>query len=216
MRSRMLRPLAFFGVGSLLALGCGGSISGGDGGNNDGGGNDSGTVPDGGECVPGATRKLDCNTCFCQGDGHWACTGIACIDGGPPGPLPVSDPGLVTCAGAPCKVPGNYCCNTGLTPMPSAQKCVPDITSACGGLRVMCDESADCTNGDVCCVPPNANIRIALNAQCSPKGSCKDPTYFPQLCKTNAECDNGQPCVSQICLGALVWSCGGVDPKRCQ
>ena len=202
----------------LLAwlAGCGGAVANGDGGLGSDGGSDGGAGVDGG-CVPGTMRMVDaCNWCQCAQNGTWACTGIACLDGGPPPPLPASDPNLITCAGAPCKVPGNYCCNTGITPSPAAQKCVPDTTSACGGLRQMCDEAADCSGGQVCCVTPNAAIRIALNAECAPKGSCKDPTYFPQLCKTNAECDNGQPCVPQPCLGVTIWSCGGIDPKRCQ
>jgi hypothetical protein len=204
-----------FSLPALLVLAaCGGSVVSIDGGGADGGGTDASPNVDGGaQCVWGETKQLDCNTCKCMQNGQWACTGIACIDAGP---TPPSDPGVVPCGGTPCKVPGNYCCDTSQNPMPTPSKCVPDITSSCGGLRQACNEAADCPNGDVCCVPPNANIRIALNAQCSPKGSCMDPTYFPQLCRTNAECDNGKPCVQQLCLGVTVWSCGGIDPKRCQ
>jgi hypothetical protein len=209
MSRRFLAPPLF-----VLLAACGGSVVALDGGSDDAGAGDaSPDVDGGGVCTPGETHKIDCNTCTCMQNGQWACTGLACIDSGPG---PMSDPGVVTCAGAPCKVPGNYCCDQALVPTPSTQKCVPDSTSACGGLRQACDEAADCNSGDVCCVPPNANIRIALDAQCSPKGSCKDATYAPQLCRTSAECDNGQSCVQQLCLGAVVWSCGGIDPKRCQ
>lgn len=201
-------------MGFLLSAACGGAVSGGDGGGGDSSAPDASGSEGGGACTPGDTRKVDCNTCTCAADGRWACTGLACVDAMPP--LPVSDPGFVTCAGAPCAVPADMCCDASLVPMSSTQKCVPQTMSACGVLRRTCDEAADCGGGQVCCIPPNANIQIALNAQCEAKGSCKDPTYFPQLCKTSAECDNGMACVMQTCLGAVVWTCGGIDPKRCQ
>ena len=119
----MRQPLFFAcaaGVIALIAAACGGSVV------SDcppGGCADSGT--DSGTCTNGQTKPAGdgCNTCTCM-NGTWGCTLMACVDSGPP-----VDPGNVPCAGGPCAVPGNYCCDTP-TLDGGVEKCVPDSTSA--------------------------------------------------------------------------------------
>ncbi len=167
---------------------------------------------DAGKCIEGSTRPAGdgCNTCTCM-NGTWGCTLIACVDGGAPKPDPLN----VTCAGAPCAVPGNYCCDTP-TLDGGVEKCVPDSTSSCAGLRRACDEAADCagvTGTKVCCIPPNAAQLVAYNAQCTL--SCKGDPFAYQLCKTTAECENGQACVTQTCNGYTISTCGPIPANRC-
>lgn len=166
---------------------------------------------DGGVCADGATKPAGdgCNTCTCM-NGQWGCTLMYCTDAGPP---PTSDPGQITCAGAPCSVPANYCCD-GATADGGTEKCVPGFTSSCGGLRRACDEALDCPGGQVCCIPPDAAPFIAYNAQCA--ATCKNDPLSYQLCKTDLECENGLTCVTQICHGKEIRSCGALPASRCQ
>jgi len=165
----------------------------------------------GGACVDGTTQPAGdgCNTCTCM-NGQWGCTLMDCIDAGPP---PSSDPGQITCAGAPCSVPAHYCCDDA-TADGGTEKCVPASTSACGGLRRACDEAADCGGGQVCCIPPNAAPFVAYNAQCAV--TCKNDPLSYQLCKTDQECENGLTCVTQVCHGKEIRSCGPLPANRCQ
>jgi hypothetical protein len=72
-RRSILRALAraFAHAPLFLAVACGGTTSGDTPG-------DAGS--DAAGCTKGETKKLDCNSCTCQGDGLWACTTIACMD----------------------------------------------------------------------------------------------------------------------------------------
>jgi hypothetical protein len=158
-------------------------------------------------CTNGETRKVDCNTCTCM-NGAWACTGIACIDGGP---VPPSDPGSVTCAGKPCASSDHFCCD-----QQGVESCMAQPEpGTCAGPQRVCDEAADCQGGQVCCIPPNANIVVAYFTQCAKTCGINDP-YQYQVCKTSAECQNGQPCLGQLCQGKMIFTCGGQIPsKRC-
>lgn len=164
------------------------------------------------KCTNGDTRPAGdgCNTCTCM-NGTWGCTLMACVDSGTTN----SDPGNIPCGGAPCAVPGGYCCDTP-TLDGGVEKCVPATTSSCAGLRRACDEAADCagvTGAKVCCIPPNAAQLVAYNAQCVL--SCKGDPFAYQLCKTSAECENGQACVTQTCAGHVISSCGPIPANRC-
>ncbi|MDB4995507.1 MAG: hypothetical protein JWM74_2939 [Myxococcaceae bacterium] len=119
------------------------------------------------------------------------------------------DPGLIACGGAPCKVPGNYCC---IDAFDGGKACKDDSVSSCGGDRKACDETADCTGSTpLCCSPPSAAAppRYYDSTFCAP--TCA--TY--QVCKTNAECVNGKPCVPQTCRGRTVQTCGALPAGAC-
>ena len=122
-----------------------------------------------------------------------------------------SDPGVVDCNGTPCASNGSYCC---VEPPPGTIRCVPETTSSCGGLRRQCDESADCPTGEQCFIPPNAAIFVAYNTTCA--AFVPGDPYSYQVCKSSAECVNGQPCVAQNCRGQIIRTCGPIPAQRCQ
>jgi hypothetical protein len=84
-------------------------------------------------------------------------------------------------------------------------------------LRRACDETADCDPGNVCCIPPNANIALAYNSQCVPSAQCSgmDP-YAYRMCKSSSECPANVACVTQPCHGYVISTCGGIPAQRCQ
>jgi hypothetical protein len=120
-----------------------------------------------------------------------------------------SDPGFVTCGDAPCSVPDHYCCDT-----PSSETCVPNTVSGCAGERRLCDEAADCPVGQVCCVPFAEAPFFVHSTLCST--SCdRTGLQGTQVCKTDSECKNAQPCQQQTCSGKVVRACEQIDPNFC-
>lgn len=122
------------------------------------------------------------------------------------------DPGSVPCGDQACAVPDNVCCDA--RELGGALRCVPQSVSSCSGLRRQCNEAADCSPGQVCCIPPNAAVRLAYNAQCLPRGECGGP-YWIQLCSGDAECA-GARCTVQSCVGASIAACGEIRTERCR
>lgn len=161
------------------------------------------------ECVDGQTRQLNCGTCTCSGH-MWECTMKICADAGTK--LPASDPGNVQCNGAPCAVADHFCCD-----QKNAPSCMKrPLPGTCAGPQRECDEAADCTGGNVCCIPPNQAVTLAYFATCAKSCGINDPFSY-QLCKSDSECENGKPCIGQPCLGTLIYNCGGSIPQnRCQ
>ena len=215
MRRLLFACASVLGLG-LLFVRCGGSTVGDLDGGAEGGG---GGGPDACACVDaqpmckdGDTKKVDCNTCTCSG-GLWACTLLACVDAGPPeGGLPTTDPGSVRCNGATCAAINHFCCDQS-----GAESCLAKpIPGACAGFTRECDEKADCIGQNVCCIPPNASIKVAYNTRCEANCGNNDPFSY-QVCKTSAECLNGMACIGQPCLGTVIYTCGGlIPPNRCQ
>ncbi len=121
---------------------------------------------------------------------------------------PGSDPGFIQCGGAPCISEINYCCDE---PSTNTQKCVPLSTSACGGYRISCDETADCSAGTVCCTHLSNTSFFDYSTSC--QMDCGTESY--PTCKSDNEC-NGVPCVSQVCHGATIWTCGPIPMANCQ
>jgi hypothetical protein len=127
-----------------------------------------------------------------------------------------------TCDGVnPCDLRTNTCClaNGPSASMPLVGTCVAGGTTGCANNQatVHCLQSADCTGSLSCC----GEILVLLGqveAYChdlSTQPLCPfaaSPTFSQigvQLCKTDAECRNGQPCVHQVCsYGADVHLCG--------
>jgi hypothetical protein len=120
------------------------------------------------------------------------------------------DPGFVACNGVQCESTTSYCC---VEPPPGTIRCVAQTTSSCGGLRRQCDEAADCPTGEQCYIPPNAALFVAYNTTC---GAFTPDPYSYQVCKSSAECVNGQTCVAQNCRGQVIRTCGQIPAQRCQ
>jgi hypothetical protein len=131
----------------------------------------------------------------------------ASADGGqtiPDGGLPPT-PGEVACGNLSCDVPENQCC---IPFVGGAATCVPSTQACIGGVTVDCNEAADCSHGDVCCVSilggPTTTAQFACQA--APCGSPADG--HAQACRTNQECIGGAACTVQVCEGVTVELCG--------
>ena len=128
-----------------------------------------------------------------------------------------------TCNGTdPCDLRSNTCClANGMSGLVGT--CVPGRTTSCcpptgncTQATVHCSQASDCPVGLSCC----GDIIVLLGqveARCVSVPQGATCPYVPwtnsqigvQLCKTDAECTNGQPCIHQTCLyGAQLSMCG--------
>jgi len=108
------------------------------------------------------------------------------------------------CGTTPCDLRTNTCCVPTDGGVSGAQ-CKPGTSAACsaGTATFHCQQMSDCANGDVCCGVYDLLAGTA-QTQCQ-SGSCQ----IAQVCKTNGECRNGQPCTEQLCQGqATLQLCG--------
>ena len=95
-----------------------------------------------------------------------------------------------------------------------------------------CDESADCTNNQICCYVKQqgggggGGGQPSFTAACSTRTLCRTfenggggggmPTFKPrpQICKTSAECGDAGTCNPKTCDGFKLHVCG--SPDGCQ
>lgn len=87
----------------------------------------------------------------------------------------------VMCGGDRC-APGERCCNQFTSRACQAR------SSVCPLVPTDCDGPEDCDTGQICCVGPNAEMRIS--AQCITGAACpgEGPTMSLMTCHTDAEC----------------------------
>jgi len=166
---------------------------------------DGGTVcrtSDGRTLHPGESFALDCNTCFCQASGDFACTGLACVDAGPPGCHSIADcPSGSMCIGPAgcgvawhceavggCTADESPFCSCNNTTVYGSSSCPPEPylhTGACEGVDAgecngaFLDPSGNCI-GPVdqplpayCCGPVDAGV--CDGAFLDPSGLCRGP-----------------------------------------
>jgi hypothetical protein len=137
-----------------------------------------------------------------------------------------------TCDGTnPCDLRSNTCClqssMTGLSGTciaGASSSCCPDGGS-CNQATVHCLQALECGGGMSCC----GDILFLLGQVVSSCAAIPDGGTCPaipwslseigvQLCKTDAECINGQPCTHQMCVyGAVLDMCGlqSDNPLNC-
>jgi hypothetical protein len=175
---------------------------------NDSGKADSATPADSGM---GAGDAANADSATPPGD-----SGAGAGDGGPgPGLLP--DPGAITCGATTCPdasgtPPMNevraYCCVLGPnTGNPVSQTCEYQNLGACeSGKPYYCDEAADCNAGLVCCMSNDLRAWTACESTCT----------GVTLCKSSAECTNGQPCTPVTCDGQHIGTCGPLPASLAQ
>jgi len=131
----------------------------------------------------------------------------AAIDGlGPPTPMQV----VCGTAGMVC-IPGqSRCCYSGA----STTQCLAVTGTNCTGAEVNCDEAADCSNGQVCCLEPDFGGTGLPSIYC--RADCSDLTQKARVCKRDLDCPNNEPCRAVSCRGAIVGTCNGRRPTICQ
>lgn len=121
-----------------------------------------------------------------------------------------SGSGKVSCGDGECNVATQVCCVVpGGNDRPSGTCQAPN--TACSGVRLTCDEAADCAFGEVCCTEPADTDGPAT--ACRP--SCVTGLPRTQVCKTDAECGPSGACRPFDCRGRF----GGLtfcsEPDRC-
>lgn len=117
------------------------------------------------------------------------------------GPIPEaglpSDPLGIECGNKSCASATQACCY----PTTGFLYC-PLTTTACNGVAAACDEAADCSNGQVCCI--TAIVKFGVQAECKTACTVNDR----QACRTTSEC-NGSACKPWRCAGSDLATCGG-------
>jgi hypothetical protein len=106
---------------------------------------------------------------------------------------------------------GSACCET-IDKGAPAYSCGPIASgSFCFmGAIEQCDEKADCTGNDVCCIQ---FLPQGVTATCMP--TCITNAERYQACKTDKECETGGPCATHTCRsGEVVQTC--TTPLECK
>jgi hypothetical protein len=111
------------------------------------------------------------------------------------------------CNNAECAVPANECCNTGT----NTEACLP-AGMACSGNKISCDEKADCTGGQVCCLDVTNELTDAFTISCL--ATCGTGIGKAQICTTNAECSGGA-CSVYNCENNLTEACESPAASFC-
>lgn len=102
------------------------------------------------------------------------------------GPVLVSTPGKIECSAGLCGK--KYCCGAPKLTGGYDWQCVDNCGFfGVGAIDYACDEKADCSGSQVCCV--NTALSAWVGSGC--RSSCGSD---PQLCLTNAECPTGKTC----------------------
>ncbi|MBS2015236.1 MAG: hypothetical protein JST00_20270 [Deltaproteobacteria bacterium] len=122
-----------------------------------------------------------------------------------------SNPGKVTCGTTECATAadggfgfGPYCC----VRADGGATCETAQNACFNGLRLRCDEKADCTdNGDDCC--------LSVGGGGFSGSSCQNNCFGNQarLCKTSADCGDGGACSTITCGGRQYRACN--KPPGC-
>jgi hypothetical protein len=127
--------------------------------------------------------------------------GLPLDDAGPIGTPGASDPGKLTCGTSQCTTATDVCCAkfAGFPPGDAGVTLACQASGdTCTGVKFGCDETPDCTNGDICCTSGGGS-------KCG-----KSCGFFDkQLCKVSSECPDAGTCSAYDCPGGLkVMACG--------
>ena len=119
-----------------------------------------------------------------------------------------SNPKQLRCGNQTCNTDEQYCCV-----LDSGGTCIDEGSDAgCQGIEVGCDEQADCDDTDVCCGTAQGND---VSVECVSASACNNPFRNRRVCKTNEECGDAGPCVTQPCKGIIISTCGGIPQSVC-
>jgi hypothetical protein len=127
------------------------------------------------------------------------------------------------CGTTPCDLRSNTCCIS----LTLETRCIAGVSASCKSTEaaVHCLQACECPDNGVCCGVDNTLVGfVESECQAVPAGGLCNPhpqtatQASEQLCKTDAECTNGQGCISQTCIdGAMLNICGlqSQDPFDC-
>lgn len=165
-------------------------------------------------CTPGAARDAadGCSTCYCDANGAWQCTAIACSNKCAPGAsIPATD-GCNTCT---CQANGTWSCTnkacTTCTPGVhrlvdgcNATTCIADTAGAPGWGPITEIGCGTCITGRTKPAGDNCNTCI-----CTDKGtwSCTDHAC-PKCTSGDVAADGSSWCMNCTCNAAGGWQCG--------
>ncbi len=115
--------------------------------------------------------------------------------------------GHVVCgSNAACDLSASSCCVLA----DGGGACVPGTAASCGvggadPVKRLCDETADCPSGLVCCfeIINNSQIGSSCHTDCGGNGGRR-----AQACRQQAECQNGTCQVRNCTAGGPIESCG--------
>ncbi|HEX7666414.1 MAG TPA: hypothetical protein VF407_17935 [Polyangiaceae bacterium] len=169
------------------------------------GGEVSAVGPDGGASGHGSTASAPKSI-----DDGW--------DGGLIGPTP----GTIRCGDTDCDKATQDCC-IAHDVTPATNGCAKKGQIQCNGTQVRreCDEEADCNPDEFCCAADVEGLPVSIGMYCvNPKLNGMPPGCgLGELvaCSSDADCDAvGQPaCVSQVCRGNVLQTCGLLPSSWC-
>lgn len=111
----------------------------------------------------------------------------------------------IVCGGDVCDLTSEECC----VPFGAEGSCVPAGTCE-NAASFSCSSSAQCDEGEVCCFSGGGGPGTDPSAECAPQCGGGGPNGGGlQLCETEAECEDGEPC-EEAPFGFKV--CGGFGP----
>ncbi len=181
--------MRIYSFGLVVCVACGGGGSTGD---------DSGTMTDGSVTTDG-TSPTDGTVSDQQNPQDTGNDGMN-----------MTPMGQVSCGGATCMTPMQYCCQGMAMDGGSALSCVMGGGACNKDGRRMCDDKADCPMGEVCCYEANNGL---LGSSC--RATCGMNRV--QACKTSPECQmDGGMCAMHSCMGGAgtVMTCAPI-PNVC-
>lgn len=109
------------------------------------------------------------------------------------------DPGITCGQSTYCNEGTQYCCATAVGAGTTQYACKDNTVSACAGLRLPCDDKADC-QGNICCGTFDKNLgytAVECKATCGP-GTAN--TSYVHFCDPNAPTDECQS-IGRSCSG---------------
>jgi hypothetical protein len=120
-------------------------------------------------------------------------------------------PGEVACGTNTCEVPAEKCCGSMGSCVASTETC-PTIPCGfyCAGdasevVEISCDDSGDCSDGQVCCKQAAGDGNVSLSCAAA-------PCDYHEVCQPDGNCSDGQACVSSK-LELTGAKCTGAAPK---
>jgi len=135
----------------------------------------------------------------------------------PNGPRPyASTPKQIRCGAGLCDI-DDRCCLT----RPDDSELSPTLTSCAQSfcsMRRECDETADCSAGEVCCYSIVSSPPAVIGSYCTLAINCGGMTESWVACGPANDCTKAgaAPCLAQKCAGTTLQACGQIPRFACR